>query len=189
MSYILIMSHSGHRKNNVSQDLCSVCSHSSHIGFILFSFLPFYPSFLLCTMRQEGLLFVGCLTSQQHASVSQGRICSDKCTCYHTEAEVADPIFYLTQSQHTDTGPTYLSTDPVAPGAWHGSLLERKLLRYWCDSTRKNPHASGRPCKRILRKPVTSRNRNHADTGTTHHYSFGIIMHAAQEVSRSRNCH
>ena len=30
------------------------------------------------------LLFVGCLTSQQHASVSQGRICSDKlsrCVC------------------------------------------------------------------------------------------------------------
>ena len=29
--------------------------------------------------------FVGCLTSQQHASVSQGRICSDKFTCYRTE--------------------------------------------------------------------------------------------------------
>ena len=32
----------------------------------------------------------GCLTSQQHASVSQGRICSDNCTCCHTETEVAD---------------------------------------------------------------------------------------------------
>ena len=33
--------------------------------------------------RQAGLLllFVGCLSSQQQASVSQGRICSDKCTC------------------------------------------------------------------------------------------------------------
>ena len=30
-------------------------------------------------------LFVGCLMSQQHASVSQGRICSDNCTCFHTE--------------------------------------------------------------------------------------------------------
>ena len=32
-------------------------------------------------------LFVGCLTSQQHASVSQGRICSDIFTCCHTEIE------------------------------------------------------------------------------------------------------
>ena len=39
------------------------------------------------------LLFVGCLTSQQHASVSQGRICSDNFTCCHTETEVADQCF------------------------------------------------------------------------------------------------
>ena len=42
-------------------------------------------------------LFVGCLTSQQHASVSQGRICSDNFTCCHTEIEVADQTFHLTQ--------------------------------------------------------------------------------------------
>ena len=41
-------------------------------------------------------LFVGCLTSQQHASVSQGRICSDNFTCCHTETDVADQTFYLT---------------------------------------------------------------------------------------------
>ena len=35
-------------------------------------------------------LFVGCLTSQQHESVSQGRSCSDNCTCCHTEIEGAD---------------------------------------------------------------------------------------------------
>ena len=56
-------------------------------------------------------LFVGCLMSQQHASVSQGRICSDSFTCCHTEIEVADPIFYLTRSQYTDTGPTGPSAD------------------------------------------------------------------------------
>ena len=67
------------------------------------------------------LLFVGCLTSQQQASVSQGRISSDNCTCCHTEMEVADPTFYLTQSQYTDTGPTSPSTDPITPGAWQGS--------------------------------------------------------------------
>ena len=70
--------------------------------------------------RLRGLL-VGCLTSQQHASVSQGRICSDNFTCCHTEIEVADPTFYLTQSQYTDTGPTSPSADPITPGAWQGS--------------------------------------------------------------------
>ena len=41
-------------------------------------------------------LLVACLTSQQQASVSQGRICSDNYTCCHTETEAADPTFYLT---------------------------------------------------------------------------------------------
>ena len=63
------------------------------------------------------LLFVGCLTSQQQASVSQGRICSDNFTRCHTEIEVADQTFYLTQSQYTDTGPTSPSADPISPGA------------------------------------------------------------------------
>ena len=48
--------------------------------------------------------FVCCLTFWQHASVSQGRICSDNLTCCHTEIEAADQTFYLTQSQNT--GPT-----------------------------------------------------------------------------------
>ena len=66
-------------------------------------------------------LLVGCLTSQQHASVSQGRICSDNFTCCHTEIEAADQTFYLTQSQYTDTGPTSPSADSITPGAWQGS--------------------------------------------------------------------
>ena len=64
---------------------------------------------------------VGCLTSQQQASVSQGRIRSDNFTCCHTEIEAADQTFYLTQSQYTDTGPTSPRTDPIMPGAWQGS--------------------------------------------------------------------
>ena len=68
-------------------------------------------------------LLVGCLTSQQHASVSQGQVCSDKFTCCHTEIEVAEHTFYLTQSQYTDTGPTSPNADPKAPGAWQGSQL------------------------------------------------------------------
>ena len=66
-------------------------------------------------------LLVGCLTSQQHASVSQGRICTDSFTCCHTEIEVADPTFYLTQWQYIDTRPTSPSADPIMPGAWQGS--------------------------------------------------------------------
>ena len=71
------------------------------------------------------LLLVGCLlaclTSQQQASVSQGRVCSDNFTCCHTEIEVANQTFYLTQSQYIDTGPTNPSVDPITPGAWQGS--------------------------------------------------------------------
>ena len=54
--------------------------------------------------EDEMLLVIGCLTSQQHASVSQGRICSDNLTCYHTEIEVADQTFHLTQSQYLTPG-------------------------------------------------------------------------------------
>ena len=64
---------------------------------------------------------VGCLTSQQHASVSQWRICSDNFTCCHTEIEVADQTFHLAQSQYTDTGLTSPSANPITPGAWQGS--------------------------------------------------------------------
>ena len=42
-------------------------------------------------------------------------------TCCHTEIEVVDQTFYLTQSQHTGTGPTSPSTDPTTPSAWQGS--------------------------------------------------------------------
>ena len=53
--------------------------------------------------EEKELLFDGCLKSPQHASVSQARICSDRFTCYHTELEVADQTFYLTQSQYSET--------------------------------------------------------------------------------------
>ena len=73
--------------------------------------------------EQEGrvCLLVGCSTSQQHASVSLGWICSDNSMCCHTEMEVADQTFYLIQSQYTDTGLTSPSTDPITPGTWQGS--------------------------------------------------------------------
>ena len=65
--------------------------------------------------------WVGCLTSQKHAIVSRGRICSGSFTCCHTEIEVADQTFHLTQSQYTDTGQTSPSADHLMPGAWQGS--------------------------------------------------------------------
>ena len=69
-------------------------------------------------ISKQGLCVVGRLTSQQQASVSLGRICSDKFTFCHTEVEAADQTFYLTRSQYTDTGPTSPSADPITPGAW-----------------------------------------------------------------------
>ena len=82
--------------------------------------LTFFVAALWATSYHTGtdeewllLLFVVYLPSQQHASVSQGRICSDKCMYCNTEKEVADQTFYLTQSQYTDTGPTSPSTDPI----------------------------------------------------------------------------
>ena len=86
---------------------------------------------------------VGCLTSQQHASVSQGRICSDNLTCCHTEIEAADPTFRLTQSQYTDTRPTSPSADPVTPGAWQGSHWSANFEVTGMTRPRKNPGASG----------------------------------------------
>ena len=88
-------------------------------------------------------LFVGCLTSQQYASVSQGLIYSDIFTCCHTETEVADQTFHLTQSQYTDTWPTCPSADPITPGAWQGSHWSANFEVTGVTRPRKNPVASG----------------------------------------------
>ena len=87
-----------------------------------------------CTSLSYCLL-VGCLTFQQRAGASQVRMCTDNFTCCHTEIEVADPTFYLTQSQYTDTGPTSPSADPIIPGAWQSSHCSANFLSHWYDST------------------------------------------------------
>ena len=97
----------------------------------------------LCTMTMFVCWLVGCLTSQQQASASQGRICSDNFTCCHTEIEVADQTFYLTQSQYTDTGPTSPRADPRTPGAWQGSQWSANFGVTGMTRPRKNPGASG----------------------------------------------
>ena len=71
------------------------------------------------TFREEQEI-VRCLTSQQHASVSQGRICTDNFTCCHTEIQSCRFNFPSHPSQYTDTGPASHSTDPITPGAWQG---------------------------------------------------------------------
>ena len=62
----------------------------------------------------------GCLKFQRYAGGPHRRICLEICKCCHTEIDVADQTFYLTQSQSTDTGPTS-PADPKTPGAWRCS--------------------------------------------------------------------
>ena len=104
-------------------------------------------------------LFVVCLTSQQHATVSQGRVCSDNFTCCHTEAEDADPTFHLTQSQYTDTRPTSPSTDPLPPGAWQGS--------HWSANSEVTGITRPRKKSRRKRKSNPGSSALEADTVTT----------------------
>ena len=77
-----------------------------------------YVKTFFSNLREIG---VGRLTTQQHASVSQGQICPHNGTCCHTEIEVADQTCYLIQSQYADSGPASPSTDTITPGAWQGS--------------------------------------------------------------------
>ena len=93
--------------------------------------LQHLQQFPVCdTKKSRFMLFVGCLTSQQqasvsqgqicltsqqHATVSQGQICSDNCTCSHTEIQVVDQPSYSIQSQYTDARPTSPSVDPISP--------------------------------------------------------------------------
>ena len=96
---------------------------------------------------------VCCLTSQQHASVSHGRICSDNCTCCHTETEVADQLFHLTQSQYTDTGSTSPSADPVTPGAWQDSHWSASFKVTGITRNRGiPPQAEPRVCRSLGRR-------------------------------------
>ena len=67
----------------------------------------------------------------------------DNFTCCHTEIEVADPTFHLTQSQYTDTGPTSPSTDPITPAAWQGSHRSANFEVTGMTRPQKNPVASG----------------------------------------------
>ena len=97
---------------------------------------------MLCNAVMNSL-FVGCFTSQQQASVSQGRICSDNFTCCHAEIEVADQTFYLTQSQYTDAEQTSPIANPITPGAWQGSHWSANFLVTGMTRSGKIPSQAG----------------------------------------------
>ena len=63
--------------------------------------------------------------------------------CCHTEIEVADLTFHLTQSQYTDSRLTTPSADPIAPGAWQGSHWSANFEVTGMTGPRKNPATSG----------------------------------------------
>ena len=115
------------------------------ISFLRPLFLPFFLSFFPTASLASlvRLFVVGCSTSQQQASVSQGRIFSDNCTCCHTEIQVADPTFYLNQSQYTDTGSTSPSADLISPGAWQGSHWSANFEVTGMTRPRNNPGSAG----------------------------------------------
>ena len=127
---------------------------------------------------------VDSIMSQQHASVSQGRICSDSCTCCHTEIEDADQTFYFTQSQYTDTGTASPSTDPIMPDTWqasHGSTNFYVTGMRWPG---KNPGTSGTQTPGM---PLYNNNNNNNNNRIQRRYSrFFTISSQRRELSPTR---
>ena len=57
---------------------------------------PISSELFISSMINGFCLLVGCLTSQQQASVSQGRICSDNFTCCQASAIIPGvPVDYV----------------------------------------------------------------------------------------------
>ena len=144
--------------------------------------------------KQRVHVFVGCLTSQKYASVSQGRICTDNFTCCHPEIEVAHQSFYFTQSQYTDTGPTSPSADPTMPGVWQGSHWSANFLSHWYDLTQKKSCASGirtqdLPLKRWGKNKQTRASCQQGGKEQTLHYSLQTspFFHESGEKLCSRS--
>ena len=139
--------------------------------------------------------FFGCLTSLQHDSVSLGRICTQNFTCCHTEIEVPDPTFYLTQSQYTDTEPTSPSADPIMPGPWQGSHWSANFISHWYDSTRKkkqtkksNKNKQTTTTKSRKRDSTPGSSAPEADALTTkpaRRLCLGNVMETGQQTRRS----
>ena len=133
--------------------------------FYVFVVLPCKAQYSVQGTQGNFCLLVGCLTSQQHANVSQGRICSDNFTCCHTEVEVADQTFHLTHSHYTDTGPTSLSTDPITPGAWQGSHWSTNFEVTGMTRPRKNPGSSALEADALTTRPTRRSHKGSEHSG------------------------
>ena len=119
------------------------------------------------------LLFLGCFTSHQHASVFQGEICWEKCTYRHTDIEVASQTCCLTKSQYTYNGPTSPSADLFTSSAWVG----------W---PQKN-HAVFKSLVRLdsgTQGPIPGSQAQEADTLPLGRCGRSVSMHRAQQRTR-----
>ena len=76
----------GKSTENKKRDFTPISHVFSRICRPWFSFLQC----IKCLLQRLDKCVVVCLTSQQHACVSHGWICSDNLTCCHTETEAAD---------------------------------------------------------------------------------------------------
>ena len=119
-----------------------------------------------------------CCLSQQQASISQGRICSDKFTCCHTEIEVVNQTLHLTQLQYTDTGPT--STDPTTPGTWQGSHWSVNFEVTGITRPRKNSPTSEIRTRDL---PLSRRNGKGLSPGAAENVGFHLSWFQHQTVS------
>ena len=117
--------------------------------------------------------------------------------CCHTEKEVADQTFYLTQSQYTDTGPTSPSADPMMPGTWQGSHQSANFWatgmtqagtswRKWELKPRSAAHGVDALTTRPMRRWMLSNQETNAQT-PVHSYkqhctAVSLIPHITQTM-------
>ena len=82
-------------------------------------------------------------TSQQHASVSQGRICSDNLRAATLRQKLQTKLSTSPSHSILTPGRPVASTDPITPGAWQGSHWSANFNVTDMTRPRKNPGASG----------------------------------------------
>ena len=90
-----------------------------------------------CQVVAQNCLLVGCLTSQQHASVSQGRICSDNFTCCRYDSTPKESR----RKRDSNPGPSALEADAFPLGQrggrhktdHRGVICSRFHLAFWWE--------------------------------------------------------
>ena len=81
-----------------------------------------------CKQLSNVCLLVDCLTSQQQASVSQGRICSDNFTCKQLSKQSGDAIFHEPIKAYMITKPHHNFFNG-RPSATHGHLHTNRVTK------------------------------------------------------------